>query len=261
VRSLRISPIVAGGRPTIAPNLARGHPRPPVVGAMQYDSGPESHEHLEGDKVSVAGEGELQVVVAPGAQEAFKGLHRKALDALQANLIPGEPVEVVILGPSNQAVIGTDRRAFIFKKGHIAGASFGAELTSWDYRNLVGVQLHTGMMTGAVILQGPGQSGTKTNTWGNKDDDPYKAPNAIPLNRPFDKAQAGVAALRQRIADAHNPSHPLPQSTPSIAPNLIADELMKLSQLRDSGVLTEDEFAQQKEVVPGLVELEWRSPA
>ena len=37
----------------------------------------------------------------------------------------------------------------------MAGASFGSELTTWDYRNLVGVQLHTGMMSGAVILQAP----------------------------------------------------------------------------------------------------------
>ncbi|WP_345503905.1 SHOCT domain-containing protein [Pedococcus ginsenosidimutans] len=155
-------------------------------------------------------------------------------------------MEVVILGPSNQAVIGTNRRAFIFKKGFMAGASFGAELTSWDYRNLVGVQLHTGMMSGAVILQGPGQSGSKTSTWRNKDDDPYKAPNAIPVTRPFDKAQTGVASLRQRIADAHAPSQPTQQTSPGIATNLIADELMKLAQLRDAGVLTEEEFAQQK---------------
>ena len=33
------------------------------------------------------------------------------------------------------------RRALVFKKGFMAGASFGSELTSWSYRSLVGVQM------------------------------------------------------------------------------------------------------------------------
>ncbi len=52
------------------------------------------------------------------------------------------------------------------------------------YRNLVGVQLHAGMMSGSVVLQAPGQSGSKTSYWKQGDDDPFKAPNAIPVSRP-----------------------------------------------------------------------------
>lgn len=92
-------------------------------------------------------------------------LHPKANEALDQNLAPGERIHLIITGPSAQAIVGTDRRVFVYKKGFMAGASFGAELTSWDYRNLVGVQLHTGMMSGAVVLQAPGQSGTRTNVW------------------------------------------------------------------------------------------------
>jgi len=73
-------------------------------------------------------------------------LHEKANDALDQNLAEDESVEVIISGPSNQAIIGTPRRAFVYKKGFMAGATLGSELTSWDYRNLVGVQMHTGML-------------------------------------------------------------------------------------------------------------------
>lgn len=135
-------------------------------------------------------------------------LHKKANEALEQNLVPGETVEVIITGPSNQAIIGTNRRAFVYKKGFMAGASFGSELTTWDYCNLVGVQLHTGMMTGAVVLQAPGLAGTSTSTWNNKDSDPYKTPNAIPIVRPWDQAQAGVARLRQLVDAAHRPEAP-----------------------------------------------------
>src|SRR3954470_20242157 len=90
-------------------------------------------------------------------------LHKKGREAVEKNLLDGEQIEAVITGPSNQAVIATDRRVFVFKKGFMAGASFGSELTTWDYRNLVGVQLHTGMLSGAVILQAPGQTGASTS--------------------------------------------------------------------------------------------------
>ncbi|WP_082958591.1 SHOCT domain-containing protein [Mycobacterium sp. E3198] len=37
-----------------------------------------------------------------------------------------------------------------------------------------------------------------------------------------------------------------PQTPPHIAPTSVADELMKLAQLRDAGVLTQEEFEAQK---------------
>jgi hypothetical protein len=171
-------------------------------------------------------------------------LHRKANEMLDENLGSGERVEVIITGPSAQAVIGTDRRVFVYKKGFMAGATFGAEMTTWDYRNLVGIQLHTGMMSGAVIVQAPGQEGTRTNTWKQGDKDPYKAPNAIPINRPWEQAKAGVARLRELIAAAH-----MPQVTPSAAPasnGSVADELRKLAELRDTGVISAQEFDMMK---------------
>jgi hypothetical protein len=171
-------------------------------------------------------------------------LHAKANEVLDENLAPDEKVLVVISGPSNQAIIGTNRRAFVYKKGFMAGATFGSELTSWDYRNLVRVQLHKGMMSGAVVLQAPGQSGTKTNYWKQGDDDPYKAPNAIPVVRPFDAANEGVAELRRLIAEAHAPV-PVPASVPP-KQRSVSDEIVKLVELRNSGLLTDDEFAVAK---------------
>jgi hypothetical protein len=170
-------------------------------------------------------------------------LNRHASKAIESSLEPGETIEVVIAGPSNQAVVGTDRRAFIYKKGFMAGATLGSELTSWDYRNLVGVQLHTGMMSGAVVLQAPGQPGVSTNVWNNKDSDPYKAPNAIPVNRPFDDAQAGVAKLRQLVAAHHSAQAPTPAGATT---SPLADEIRQLSELHAAGALSDGEFTDLK---------------
>jgi hypothetical protein len=171
-------------------------------------------------------------------------LHKKANEALDQNLAPGESVQVVITGPSNQAIVGTERRVFVYKKGFMAGASFGSELTTFDYRNLVGVQLHTGMMTGAVVVQAPGQSGTRTNTWKQGDGDPYKAPNAIPLSRPYDQAEEGVAVLRRLIdaAQHHQVAQPPPPAHAAGPVSLVA-ELERLAGLRQAGFITDVEFS------------------
>jgi len=169
-------------------------------------------------------------------------LHKKAVEQLDSNLVEGESIQAIITGPSNQAIIGTDRRVFVYKKGFMAGATFGSEITSWDYRNLNGVQMHTGMMNGAVLLQAPGQSGASTKTWGNSDSDPYKAPNAIPIVRPWDQANEGVARLRELIEMAHRPV----AAVAADAPVSVADELKKLAQLRSDGLLDDDEFRDLK---------------
>jgi hypothetical protein len=175
-----------------------------------------------------------------------KGLHQMAIEAVEQTLAPGEQVRLVIHGASSQAIIATDRRALVFKKGFMAGASFGSELTSWTYRSLVGVQIHTGMMSGAVVLQGPGQTGTRTSYWKGKDSDPHMAPNAIPLNRPFERAQRKVAELSRIIDRAHRQEQTRSASAPVPAQESIADEIRKLADLRAEGVLSDQEFADLK---------------
>jgi hypothetical protein len=169
-----------------------------------------------------------------------QGLHTEAIAAVEQTLAPDEAVRLVIHGASNQAIIATDRRALVFKKGFMAGASFGSELTSWAYRNLVGVQIHTGLLGGAVVLQGPGQSGTRTSTWKNGESDPYQAPNAIPLDRPFDGARRRAAELGRLIDEVHRLD-----GAPA-SPKSVADELRKLADLRAEGILSDQEFAELK---------------
>jgi hypothetical protein len=192
------------------------------------------------------------VVNDAGYESDVSLLHRKAQEALAKALTPGESVIVIIRGPSAQAIIGTDRRAFVYKKGFMAGASFGAEITNWSYKHLVGVQIHTGMMSGAVVLQAPGQSGVDTSYWSNDKSDPYKAPNAIPVTRPYEPAARGVDKLRELIDAAHaaerQPSSPAPAATP---PSSAVDELRKLAELRRDGLISQAEFDEMKAHITG----------
>ncbi len=171
------------------------------------------------------------------------GLHRKALESLARDLFPGEVVRVVILGERDQAIIGTARRAFVFKKGAAGGALFTTEMISWDYSHLTGVQTHTGGRAGAVVLETGGLAGRGRRLRGTHDKDPFKAPNAIPISPPFAAATAAAGTLRALIATANSTA--LPTAGPGHAPSP-AQELHHLAELRDLGVITPEEFAIMK---------------
>ena len=167
------------------------------------------------------------------------GLHRKALEALARDLLPREIVRVVILGERDQAIIGTHRRALVFKKGSAGGALFTTEMIGWDYALLTGVRTHTTGQAGAVILQASPLPGQPRRLRGSYDKDPFKAPNAIPITPPFEPALAAAESLRALIAKAKAAEPAAAPAPPAPSP---AQELHHLAELRDLGVITAEEF-------------------
>lgn len=174
---------------------------------------------------------------------AYDKLRGRVKAAVAQNLRADERVCVVIRGSSGQAIVGTTTRCFVCKPGFMAGATFGSEVSSWSYRNIVGVQIHKGLLSGAVIIQAPGQTGVSASYWRDSDSDPHKAPNAIPVAGDWSEVRAAVARLRELIDAAHAES---PHAT-AAAPSSLADELRKLADLHASGVLNDTEFASAKQ--------------
>jgi hypothetical protein len=170
-------------------------------------------------------------------------LQKAANEELDRNLAQGERVRVIIRGVRDSAMIATDRRLFVFKKGFMSGATFGKKIASWDYRNLSGVQIETGVVSGVLALQGAGIASGDTSYWKSGKDDPWKAPYALALSREhFDQARQGIAGLRELIALAQASV----ASASVTAATDITDQLRKLGELRDAGVLTEAEFSSKK---------------
>jgi hypothetical protein len=169
-------------------------------------------------------------------------LHKDANALLTQNMSSGERVIAIIRGSFDSALIATDRRAFIFKKGFFSGATFGKKLASYDYLNLTGVQLETGAVSGVLSLQGPGISSQDVSYWAGGKNDPRKAPHALALiDAHFEQARVGVARLRELISAAQSTG-----SMPVAVGPDVADQLRKVGELRDAGVLTEDEFRSKK---------------
>jgi hypothetical protein len=171
-------------------------------------------------------------------------LHKDADALLQQNLMPGEPVLAIVRGSYDSAAVATDRRIFVFKKGLFSGAAMAKKLISWDYRNVTGVQVETGMISGAFVIQAAGAQATDASFWGGGNNDAMKATNAVALARDhFDQAKAGAALIRELISKSHD-SAAAPVAAPA-APD-ITDQIRKLGELRDAGILTAEEFDSKK---------------
>jgi hypothetical protein len=173
-------------------------------------------------------------------------LHKDANKALDQNLAQGESVRVIIRGTFDSALIATDRRTFVFKKGFMAGSMFGKKVASYDFRNLTGVQVETGVMSGVFSLQGPGISSEDLSFWHQGKGDPSRAPHALALNRDhFDQAKQGAAVLRQLISDAQAPQG-LPMAAAVAATVDIPAQIHQLAQLHQASILTDAEFSTKK---------------
>ena len=132
----------------------------------------------------------------------------EAVSDVLAQLGPNQVIRVVVQGGGAQFMVGTDHRVFVWKRGWLAGATFGQKLASWDYRNITGIQMSTGLVSGVVVIQAPGvQSGTVKFQSSKKSEDAFALPHAIPLRHgEFAQAAQSVATLRWLIAAAQSPA-------------------------------------------------------
>ena len=113
------------------------------------------------------------------------------------------------------------------------------KLISWDYANLAGAQLEAGVITGVVSLQGQGIEAWDFSIWRTRRHDSNKAPYALEMGREhFEQAHRAVPVLRQLISENQVPSD---VASPSTASDPM-DQIRKLGELRDSGLLTDEEL-------------------
>jgi len=176
-------------------------------------------------------------------------LPKKIEDALRGVLSPGETIHVKLKGAFKEGLICTDRRVIILKGGFMSGQMFGTDSFQQPYRNISGVQVKFNIMTGYVEVNAGGMQNSSKSYWStDKNSDPSKAPNCVSLNS---KAQA--ERFRQAasfiLETAHEALTPAPVATVPLARNDhddLLESIRKLGDLKDAGILSEDEFAAKK---------------
>jgi len=143
---------------------------------------------------------------------------------LTSILSSDESIKVTIVGLGNSAMVGTERRVFIFKKGIAAGAAFGIKSSSWDFLNLNGIQIETGPTTGVIALEGPGivsQDLSSLNFNANDPKNAWVVPHTLVIGKGhLERARLGVNTLRELIANFQQGSQRQPKKNRSYASNV-----------------------------------------
>lgn len=205
-----------------------------------------------------AGESVVEATTGP-ARSALRIIPEKTRQIAAQLLRPDENVHVVFVGGGGQAMIAADDRMIVIKRGFMAGATLGSKQLDFPYDQITGIELHLGAMTGYIQIPSPAfQANLPGSYWtSDKKHDPWKLPNCIPINRgSTSNLQPMLALVRARIARGHwtDGVGAQPQSEPEPAQALsppaavdLAAQLKELAELRDQGVLSDDEFAQAKQ--------------
>jgi hypothetical protein len=179
-----------------------------------------------------------------GDRSALAVLSGKARKHIEQHVHEDENVGVVMQGASHQTLVGLDDRLLIVKPGVMAGASFGAKVTSFNYSDISAIEVNTNWRTGVIEVITSGYQGTKgTKYWSSDaEHDPFKISNCIPI--PKKAAQEWTPYLqwlRQKITEAKG------EGQPAAAPkDDLVSSLERLESLRSAGTLTDAEFEQAK---------------
>ena len=163
-----------------------------------------------------------------------------------------EAVLVKLKGAFKEGLICTETRVVILKGGYMAGQMFGTNALQQPYSNISGVQVKWHLMSGYFELSAGGMQNTSKSYWSqDRKLDPAKAPNCISLNRKqqAERFRQACSVILAKIDEARRgvtlPSvaPPPPQASPT---SDVLPTLERLGQLRDAGVVTEEEFLAKK---------------
>jgi hypothetical protein len=142
-------------------------------------------------------------------------------DLVKRNMAPGERVLGQVIGSHGQAIVATDHKVLVVKTG----------ATSFDYRNLVGVEVRTGWAMGEFEIV-----------------DIKDSPNGLVFNKQDARRfEAMAAKIREMTGAAHGPGTAVgPQAAAPATEPSIPDQIRALADLHAVGILTDEEFGAKK---------------
>ena len=169
--------------------------------------------------------------------EDIKGTSRKILDE---NLPPGEPLHVFMEGVKGQSVAATERSLMIIKTGFGAGGvGFGKKCKIFPYEHITSIDCDKGMLQGRLQVSAAGTHEERGGYFTGA----FRAENVVNFNAgSYRKFQVATNRIRELI-DAYKSA----RGAASPSPDSIPDQIKKLAELRDAGILTAEEFEGKKQ--------------
>lgn len=69
------------------------------------------------------------------------------------------------MGNFNQSLVALDERILVVKTGFMAGTTFGGRVTSFHYKDITGIKVNTGLITGVIEISTPSYQATEEKDW------------------------------------------------------------------------------------------------
>ncbi len=173
-------------------------------------------------------------------------LERQLRDLLN----PDEEVLVKLKGVAIEALVCTNQRVLVLKAGFLAGVTFGSNVFQLPYETVGAVEVKFHLFTGYFELSAGGMQNTAKSYWsGDPATSAQMAPNCVSLG---DRKQANRfrSACSVILAQKNSPSAASTAETAgspeASSPNAIIDTISRLGEMRDAGVITNEEFEAKK---------------
>jgi len=164
-------------------------------------------------------------------------------------LRPNETVHVKLKGAFKEALVCTDTRVIILKGGFMAGQVFGNDVFQQPYSNIAGVQVKFHLMTGYFELSAGGMQNTNKTYWSaDGKTDPAKAPNCVSVNskKQAERFRDACTLILDKIEESRNAGAANANTSNLAGQSAILEAIKKLGELREAGVLSDEEFSAKK---------------
>lgn len=167
---------------------------------------------------------------------------------------PDEILTIVLKGMFKELLVVTDKSLYINKSGYMTGHLVGQGTFALPLTAITNVSVDFHMMSGYFAVSAGGIQNTQKDFWSSDSRlDPAKSPNTVSVgaNTKDDFAKAVQLINTRLIPNARNPQFSAPKVTPQSSPTRY-DELIKLKELLDAGVITQADFDAKKKQILGL---------
>jgi len=156
-----------------------------------------------------------------------------------------EKTIVKLKGSFGEGLIITDKRFYVLKWGFMAGNTFGGRCNVFEFASITGVEIKKNWLTGTFEVLTPATQNSQKSYWGNGASSAIKSDNIVTFQQnKFNYFQGAVNLGRELISKFHRPSNPILKGDYS--------ELEKLAELKEKGIINQNEFEAKKKLILGL---------
>ena len=186
------------------------------------------------------------------------GFNRPSQEVFKNGSTSGKPPWLVVAAGTEGALAAYEDELIIAKTGAMTGflssATGGGRITHFPYRQIVSIEYNGGFTFGLLeILTASYDGGMNKDYWGVKSNnssagDPRQQNNTLPiLKTAYKELAPDLIKIRQLMARSNEVKISVDSIAVAPAQNDVVKQIKELSELKDAGILTPEEFEAAKQ--------------